>query len=122
LIGVCLVSYGIDDEELEALRRKKLLEMRKQLEEEQRRRQLEAELEARRQAVLRGILTERARERLSNLKLVKPELARAAEDLIIQLVQAGRLSTPVTDEQVKSILLELDSRSRRRFEIKFKRK
>ena len=122
MIGVCLVSYGIDDEELEALRRKKLLEMRKQLEEEQRRRQLEAELEARRQAVLRGILTERARERLSNLKLVKPELARAAEDLIIQLVQAGRLSTPVTDEQVKSILLELDSRSRRRFEIKFKRK
>ncbi|MEB3774386.1 MAG: DNA-binding protein [Desulfurococcales archaeon] len=116
------MEYTYDDEELEAIRRRKLLEMRRQLEEEERRKQLEAELEARRQAVLRGLLTEKARERLSNLKLVKPELARAAEDLIIQLVQAGRLPTPVTDEQVKSILLELDSRSRRRFEIKFKRK
>ncbi|MEB3861711.1 MAG: DNA-binding protein [Desulfurococcales archaeon] len=116
------MSYPYDDEELEAIRRRKLLEMRKQLEEEERRKQLEAEMEARRQALLRGLLTEEARSRLANIRLVKPELARAAEDVIIQLVQAGRLAPPVSDEQVKAILLELDSRSRRSFEIKFKRK
>ena len=116
------MAYPYDDEELEEIRRRKLLEMRKQLEEEEKRRQMEAQLEAQRQAVLRSILTEEARSRLANIKLVKPELARAAEELIIQLVQAGRLVPPVGDEQVKAILLELDSRSRRRFEIKFKRK
>ncbi len=111
-----------DDKELEELRMKKLMELRKQLEAEEQRKKLEAEMEARRQALLRGILTEKARERLANLKLVKPELAKAAEEAIIQLVQMGRLPTPVTDEQVKALLLELDSRTRRDFQIKFKRK
>ncbi|MCE4609218.1 MAG: DNA-binding protein [Desulfurococcales archaeon] len=114
------MSY--DDKELEELRMRKLMELRKQLEAEEQRKKLEAEMEARRQAVLRGILTEKARERLANLKLVKPELAKAAEDAIIQLVQVGRLVPPVTDEQVKALLLELDSRTRRSFQIKFKRK
>ena len=113
---------AFDDRELEEIKKRKLLEMRRQLEEEERRKQLEAELEARKQALLRQILTLEARQRLANLKLVKPQLAEAAENLIIQLVQAGRLPVPVTDEQVKAILLELDSRTRRRFQIKFKRK
>lgn len=110
-----------EDEELELLRRRKLLELQKKLEEERRRKELE-EAEARREAVLRSILTTDARNRLSNIKLVRPELARMAEDYILQLVQAGRLSPPVTEDTVKEILLELDSRSRRSFEIKFKRK
>ena len=113
---------AFDDRELEEIKKRKLLEMRRQLEEEERRKQLEAELEARKQALLRQILTLEARQRLANLKLVKPQLAEAAENLSIQLVQAGRLPVPVTDEQVKAILLELDSRTRRRFQIKFKRK
>jgi programmed cell death protein 5 len=117
-----VAPLAYDDRELEELRRRKLLELQKQLEEEEKRKQLEAEMEARKQAFLRRILTDKARERLANLKLVKPQLAAAAEELIIQLVQAGRLQPPVTDEQVKAILLELDSRTRRRFEIKFKRK
>ena len=111
-----------DDRELEELRRRKLMELRKQLEEEEKRKQLEAQLEAQKQALLRRIMTEKARERLANIKLVKPELAKAAEDLIIQLVQAGRLPVPVTEAQVKAILLELDSRTRRDFQIRFKRK
>ncbi|MCE4624318.1 MAG: DNA-binding protein [Desulfurococcales archaeon] len=111
-----------DDRELEELRRRKLMELRKQLEEEEKRKQLEAQLEAQKQAILRRIMTEKARERLANIKLVKPELAKAAEDLIIQLVQAGRLPVPVTEAQVKAILLELDSRTRRDFQIRFKRK
>jgi programmed cell death protein 5 len=114
------VAY--DDRELEEIRRRKLLELQRQMEEEEQRKKLEAEIEARKQALLRQILSEKARERLANLKLVKPQMAAAAEDLIIQLVQTGRLRIPVTDEQVKAILLELDSRTRRDFEIKIKRK
>ncbi len=116
------MSYDIEDRELEEIRRRKLLELQKQLEEEQKRRELEARMEAERQAILRRILTSRARERLANLKIARPELARAAEDAIIQLVQAGRLVPPVDDDQLVEILMELDSASRKDFRIRFKRK
>ncbi len=111
-----------EDRELEEIRRRKLLELQRQLEEEQKRRELEAQLEAQREALLRRILTSKARERLSNLKLIRPELARAAEDAIIQLVQAGRLAPPVPDSVVVQILEELDRSSRRDFNIRIKRR
>ncbi|RUM52640.1 MAG: hypothetical protein DSY86_04960 [Marinomonas sp.] len=68
------------------------------------------------------MLTYRARERLANIKLVRPELARAAEDAIIQLVQAGQLRPPVDDDVVARILVEIDSSRRRDFNIRIKRK
>lgn len=113
---------SIDDRELEEIRRRKLLELQRQLEEEEKRKALEAEMRARKEAILRRILTDQARERLANIRLVKPELAEAAENLVIQLVQAGQLIPPVTDEQVKALLLRLDSQARREFKIRFERK
>ncbi|MCE4600805.1 MAG: DNA-binding protein [Desulfurococcales archaeon] len=113
---------SVDDRELEEIRRRKLMELQRELEEEKKRKALEAELRARKEALLRRILTDSARERLANIRLVKPELAEAAENLIIQLVQAGQLVPPVSDEQVKAILLRLDSQARRSFKIRFERK
>jgi len=110
-----------EDRELEEIRRRKLMELQRQLEEE-RRREVEAQVEAQREALLRRLLSAKARERLNNLKLIRPELARAAEDAIIQLVQAGRLVPPVSDEIVVRILEELDRSSRREFNIKIKRR
>ena len=72
--------------------------------------------------MLRAILTEAARSRLANVKLVKPELARLVEDYIIQLVQAGRLIPPVGESIVKELLLRFDQQSRREPTIRFKRK
>ncbi len=111
-----------EDRELEEIRRRKLMELQRQLEEEQRRKELEAQMEAQREALLRRLLTAKARERLSNLKLIRPDLARAAEDAIIQLVQAGRLAPPVSDSVVVQILEELDRSSRREFNIRIKRR
>ncbi len=116
------MSYDIDDAELDEIRRRKLLELQRRLEEEQKRKEIEAKMEAERQAVLRRLLTSRARERLANLKLVRPELARAAEDAIIQLVQMGRVRPPVDDDTLVEILIELDRGSRKDFEIRIKRK
>ncbi|MEM1643887.1 MAG: DNA-binding protein [Desulfurococcaceae archaeon] len=64
------------DEELEAIRMRRLQEYQRRLIEEQRRK----ELEARREALLRQILEPKAKERLYNLKLVRPEIARVVED------------------------------------------
>ena len=106
------------DAELEELRRRRLLELQKRLLEEQRRIQAEQQIQAARKVVLRRILTPEARSRLTNLKLVKPELASQVENYLIQLAQMGRINTPVTDEQVKRILALLASRKR---EIRIRR-
>ncbi len=113
---------GPEDRELEEIRRRKLLELQRKLEEEQRLREEQARLEAQREALLRRLLTPAARDRLANVKLVKPELARAVEDAIIQLVQVGRLVPPVGEDVVKSLLIEIDSRTRREPRVRFKRK
>lgn len=117
-----MASEYTDDAELEEVRRRKLLELQRQMEEERRRREEQAALEARREALLRRILTEEARSRLANVKLVKPEVARAVEDYVIQLVQAGRLAPPVGEDVVVELLIRLDSQSRRETTIRFKRK
>jgi programmed cell death protein 5 len=115
-----LSDYDVEDSELEEIRLRKLLELQKKLEEERKRKEQEALMEAKREAVLRAILTERARERLANVRLVKPELARSVEDIIIQMVQTGRLTPPVDEDVVKEILIEIDSRNRRDVRVRFK--
>ncbi|RLI38182.1 hypothetical protein DRO60_03625, partial [Candidatus Bathyarchaeota archaeon] len=65
-----------------------------------------------RKIALRQILTPEARARLTNLKMVRPELATRVEDYLIQLAQAGRIRTPVTDEQLKRLLAALAARKR----------
>lgn len=111
-------EYEYTDEELEAIRARKLEELKRRLEEERKRR----ELENQREALLRSILTSEARARLTNLKLVKPEIARAVEDYLIQLVNAGRLTPPVGEDIVKRLLVEIDERTRKEYRITFKRK
>lgn len=108
-------DYGYSDEELEAIRQRKMLELKKRMEEEQARR---AQIEA----VMRKLLTPEARERLNNIRLVKPELAEVLEQQIIALAQTGRIPIPVTDEFLKKILSELYEHSRRETRITFKRK
>jgi len=105
----------IYDEELEEIKLRKLAEMRKRIEEERQRR-------ARIEAILRQILTPEARERLYNLRLVKPELARALEEQLVLLAQSGRVPIPITDEFLKNLLAELYEQTRKETRITFKRK
>ncbi len=104
------MSTGYNDE-LEAIKRKKLLEMQKKLEEEkQRRLQI--------QAVLRKIMTPEARSRLANLRLVKPELADLVEQQIIALAQSGRIPIPVTEDFLKKLLAQLYEQTHRETRIR----
>ena len=98
-----------EDRELEELRRRRLLELQRRLLEQERAAEERMRIEAQKQAVLRRILTPAARQRLANLKLVKPEFAEQVELQLIQAAQAGRLPIPLTDEQLKRILLHLQS-------------
>ncbi len=60
-----------------------------------------------RKEILRRIMTPEARERLSRVRLVKPELAQQIEDQLIYLAQSGRLRSQVDDAMLKKILAQL---------------
>lgn len=108
----------MSEDELEELRQKRLLALQRKLAEEQRRAQIQRQIELQKQAVLRSILTPEARQRLTNLKIVKPEFAAQLELQLIQLAQQGRLPTPLSDEQLKRILIQIQSQRR---EMKIRR-
>jgi programmed cell death protein 5 len=78
-----------------------------------------AEQQARlKEAYLRMFLTSEARQRLSNVRMVKPDIAQIVEDQIIQLGTTGRLRRQIDDEELKNILSKL-SPERKEFKIKF---
>jgi programmed cell death protein 5 len=60
--------------------------------------------------LLRQFLTPEARERLRNISLVKPDLAKKVESMIIQLGLEGRLNHKITDSELKEILIRMQKR------------
>jgi len=64
------------------------------------------------EAALRMALTSEARERLANVRMVKPELASSIEEYVIQLASSGKLKTAVDDEQLKQMLAALQPKKR----------
>ena len=71
-----------------------------------------------REGVLRMALTSEARQRLANVKMVRPDLATSIEDYVVQLASSGRLKRALDDEQVKQMLASLQDKKR---EIKIRR-
>ncbi|MCJ7761988.1 DNA-binding protein [Candidatus Bathyarchaeota archaeon] len=102
----------MSDEELEAIRRRKLLAMQQKMGDDQRQSQADQQMEAQKQELLRQILSPEARQRLTNLKMVKPEFTEQLELQLIQLAQMGKVSVPMSDAQLKQILIQLQSRKR----------
>jgi programmed cell death protein 5 len=102
----------MSDEELEAIRRRKLLAMQQKMTDDQRQSQADQQMEAQKQELLRQILSPEARQRLTNLKMVKPEFTEQLELQLIQLAQMGKVSVPMSDAQLKQILIQLQSRKR----------
>jgi len=115
-------NYEYYDEELELIKRRRMAELMKRAAEESKAREEEMLRELQKQEVLRRILTPEARERLANIKLVKPELAKALEDYLVSLSLSGRLNKVIDDEELKEILRQIDEKSRRDIRITVKRK
>ena len=68
--------------------------------------------------ILSRILDKKGKERLSNLKLVKPELAMQLEIYLAQLYQAGQITGIISDEQLVLILRKISEKR----DIRIKRK
>ena len=85
-------------------------QMQQQMLQAQMEQQQLTELQAALKIITSQILDAKARERLSNLKLVKPEIAAQLEMYLAQLYQSGQLKTKITDEQLVMILRKLTER------------
>ncbi|KAH3742544.1 programmed cell death protein 5 [Pelomyxa schiedti] len=118
-----------DDEELEAIRARRLAEMQQRAASSssgrgpsaEKQAEMKQEQEDRRRSILQQLLTFEARERLSRIALVKPEKARAVEDMIIRSATSGQLRTKVDEARLIG-LLEQISESKPEPKITIKRR
>ena len=72
-----------------------------------------------REQMMRVVFTSEARERLTNIRMVKPDLAESIENQIFQLVSSGRLKHQITDDELKQMLGQLQQ-PKRDFKINWK--
>jgi programmed cell death protein 5 len=105
------------DEELNEIRRRRYSDLQRSALEDQRQVEARKQYEAQKQAALKLIMTPEARQRLTNIRMVKPEFADQVEVQLIQLAQSGRVKLPITDEQLKEALGRLQS-SRKEIRIR----
>ena len=62
---------------------------------------------AMRQRALTFLLDQNARQRLANIRMVKPESAMTVENYLINSASSGRLNRALTDDELKQILLNI---------------
>jgi programmed cell death protein 5 len=67
-------------------------------------RSTDAEVASMKEQALRSLLSPQARLRLTNVRMVKPELASMVENYLIGMASQGKLNTQISDEQLKQIL------------------
>lgn len=97
-------------DELEEIKKRKLIELQKQQEEFQRQseeqEQLQAQLEQL-EALVKNFLSKEALQRYGNLKAAHQEKAVQLLVILGQAIQQGRISEKISDEQLKNILKQL---------------
>jgi len=107
------------DDELAEIRRRRMEQLQRQAMDQQtveeealRQQQIESQI----RLALMEILEPEARERLNTIKLTRPEFAKAVEQQLVMLAQSGRVRQRITDDQLKSLLVQLTP-SKKEFRI-----
>ena len=72
----------------------------------------DAEVASMKEQALRTLLSPQARLRLTNVRMVKPELAAMVENYLIGMASQGKLNTQISDEQLKQILQSIQQPKR----------
>lgn len=106
------------EEELERIRARRLAELQAQQQQGEQLQRAQEEAEAQKQALMRKILTPEARQRMTNIKMVRPEYGEQLELQLLQLAQTGRIKIPIDDDVLKRLLSQLQGSSRREINIR----
>ena len=109
------------DEELERLREQRMLELQAQQQQQEGLQRAQMEAEAKKEALIRQILTPEARQRLTRVKMVRPDFAAQLEIQLIQIAQSGRVALPINDDMLKRLLGQLQAQQSKR-DIKITRR
>ena len=72
----------------------------------------DADFAAQKEIILKHLLSSEARLRLNNVKMVKPDVATTVENYLINLASQGRVSSPISDDQLKQILSSIQQPKR----------
>ncbi len=110
-----------DEEELDNIRKRKLAELRQQAAQQQIAEAQQKEFENKKYLLMRKILSQEGRQRLENIRMVKPQFAEQIELELIQLFQSGQLrgATPLPDNAFKKLLEQISSIGKKKeFNIK----
>ncbi len=108
-----------EEDELDALRQKKLQELQMRAQQEAAVQEQNKQLEAQKQTLMRQLLTPEARERLANLRMTRPDVVESVENQLIMLVQQGRITQQIDDYTLRQILRKVVPKKR---EIKIERR
>jgi programmed cell death protein 5 len=105
--------------DIDEIRRKRMQQIQQQAAQQQspqadqqQQEQMRRELETQKRQAMMQLLTPEARARLANIRLTKPEFVDQIEIQLIQLAQAGRVQSKITDDQLKELLRKLIGQKR----------
>lgn len=111
-----------EEDELDSIRRRKLEELKQQAAQQQIAEAQQHEFEEKKYIIMRKILSVEGRQRLENIRIVKPQFAEQIELQLIQLFQSGKLrgATPLPDKAFKKLLEQISTFDRKK-EYKIKK-
>ncbi|CAK9295180.1 unnamed protein product [Gordionus sp. m RMFG-2023] len=75
-----------------------------------------------RNTILSSVLDQKARARLSNITLAKPDKGKALENMIIQMAQYGRIQHQLNEDQMVKLLEQLNQQQKPKTIVKFERR
>lgn len=102
--------------DIDEIRRRRMQQLQQQAQQQspeaESQEQMRREVETQKRQAMMQLLTPEARARLTNIRLTKPEFVDQIELQLIQLAQAGRVQSKITDDQLKELLRKLAGQKR----------
>ncbi|EEY63116.1 uncharacterized protein PITG_14768 [Phytophthora infestans T30-4] len=93
------------------------------MEQMQQQQMKQQEQEQMRQSLVQQVMLPDARERLARIAIVKPEKARAIEDMVIQMAQRGQLAAKIDEDKLIDLLNQVGvNEEKQRTKVTMKRR
>jgi len=102
----------------EEIKEKRINELREKYAEQAQQQERQIELEKQIDSALKLVLTEEAKSRLSNVRLVNRDLYLKTAQSLIYLYKSGKIQEKIQEEELKKLLEQLSAKR----EISIKRK